>query len=68
MFHEKKGDKCLSLTSTHIVIQRKNGEVDFIPYQFEGNLITISEDSKVTIGYGDGTVKATCSDFIYETF
>ena len=52
----KKGDKVINVTEQFIVIKRKGGEVDLIPYRKLKERIEIDLKSPVTIGYEVETV------------
>lgn len=53
-----KGDKVLSVTNRLIAIQRKNGEVDIIPFLSDKAGMWIDTENIVTIGYGNNTVES----------
>ena len=52
----KKGDKIINVTEQFIVMKRKGGEVDLIPYRKAGEGIEIDMQNSVTVGYEMETV------------
>jgi len=64
----KKGDSVLSVTSEFIAVQRKNGEVDIIPFLKDETGLRVDIENIVTIGYGNNTVQASKDDVVVTTF
>lgn len=66
----KKGDSVLNVTENMVVIRRKNGEVDVLPFYRSGEVWRIDHENVVTIGYGNNTVqeKLKDSDVVITTF
>ena len=46
----------------HVVVKRRSGEVDVIPFCKEGNVWRIDQEHVVTIGYGNNTVEDSVAD------
>lgn len=64
----KKGDSVLNVTPEFIAVQRKNGEVDIIPFLKDETGLRVDIENIVTIGYGNNTVQATKDDVVVTTF
>lgn len=62
-----KGDKVLSVTNRLIAIQRKNGEVDIIPFLTDKEGMWIDTENIVTVGYGNNTVESEVVDGVVVT-
>ena len=45
-----------------VVVKRRSGEVDVIPFCKEGNVWRIDQEHVVTIGYGNNTVEDSVAD------
>ena len=58
----KKGDSILNVTENMVVVKRRSGEVDVIPFCKEGNVWRIDQEHVVTIGYGNNTVEDSVAD------
>ncbi len=52
----EKGDSILNVTSEAVMVKRKSGEVDIIPFMRDETGLRIDMDNIVTIGYGKNTV------------
>lgn len=64
----KKGDHVISVTSDFIAVERKNGEVDIIPFIKDGDALRIDAENIMTIGYGDNIVQTVAGDVTITTF
>lgn len=53
-----KGDKVISVTNRLIAIQRKNGEVDIIPFLTDKEGMWINTENIVTVGFENNTVES----------
>ena len=53
----KKGDRVMSVTQDTVVVERKNGEVDIIPFIIEEHNVRIDYENITTIGYGNNVVE-----------
>ena len=62
-----KGDKVLNVTSELVAIQRKNGEVDIVPFISDESGIRIDTENIVTIGYGNNSVETEVIDGVVIT-
>ena len=62
-----KGDRVLSVTNRLIAIQRKNGEVDIIPFLSDQEGMWIDTENIVTVGYGNNTVESETVDGVVIT-
>ena len=58
----KKGDSILNVTENMVVVKRRSGEVDVIPFCKEGNVWRIDQEHVVTIRYGNNTVEDSVAD------
>lgn len=58
----KKGDAVLNVTENLVVIKRRNGEVDVLPFYKSGEVWRVDQEHIVTIGYGNNTVQETVAD------
>ena len=47
----KKGDSILNVTDNMVVVKRRNGEVDVIPFYKSGKVWRVDQENTVTIGY-----------------
>ena len=50
------------VTENMVVVKRRSGEVDVIPFCKEGNVWRIDQEHVVTIGYGNNTVEDSVAD------
>lgn len=57
----KKGDSILNVTDNMVVVKRRNGEVDVIPFYKSGKVWRVDQENTVTIGYGNNTVEEVVS-------
>ena len=64
----RKGDHVLCVSADFIAVERKNGEVDVIPFIKDDGALRIDTENIVTIGYGDNIVQATSDDVTITTF
>ena len=64
----KKGDRVLGVTTDFIAIERKNGEVDVIPFIMDNMGLRVDTENIVTIGYGNNTVQTIADEVIVTTF
>lgn len=62
-----KGDKVISVTNRLIAIQRKNGEVDIIPFLTDKEGMWIDTENMVTVGFGNNTVESEVIDGVVVT-
>ena len=62
-----KGDKVLNVTSEFVAIQRKNGEVDIIPFITDESGVRIDTENIVTISYGNNAVETEVIDGVVIT-
>ena len=58
----KKGDSILNVTDNMVVVKRRNGEVDVIPFYKSGKVWRVDQENTVTIGYGNNTVEDSVAD------
>ena len=64
----KKGDSVLNVTPKFIAVQRKNGEVDIVPFLKDESGLGVDVENIITIGYGNNTVQVTKDDVVLTTF
>ena len=64
----KKGDRVINVTTDFIAVERKNGEVNLIPFDNESEAIRIDTENIITIGYGDNIVQSQEGDVTVTTF
>lgn len=64
----KKGDHVINVASEFIAVERKNGEVDIIPFIRDGEAFRVDPENIVTIGYGDNIVQTKAGDVTITTF
>lgn len=64
----KKGDSVLNVTPKFIAVQRKNGEVDIVPFLKDESGLRVDVENIITIGYGNNTVQVTKDDVVLTTF
>lgn len=64
----RKGDQVLNVTPEFIAVQRKNGEVDIMPFVKEEMGLRVDIEHIVTIGYGNNTVQAATDEIVVTTF
>ena len=64
----KKGDHVISVTSEFVAVERKNGEVDIMPFFKDGEVLRIDTENIITIGYGDNIVQTKASDVTITSF
>ena len=58
----KKGDSILNVTDNMVVVKRRNGEVDVIPFYKSGKVWRVDQENTVTIGYGNNTVEEVVAE------
>ena len=58
----KKGDSILNVTENMVVVKRRNGEVDVIPFYKSGKVWRVDQENTVTIGYGNNTVEEVVAE------
>lgn len=59
----KKGDSILNVTDNMVVVKRRNGEVDVIPFYKSGKVWRVDQENTVTIGYGNNTVEEVVAEW-----
>ena len=64
----KKGDHVISVTSEFVAVERKNGEVDIMPFFKDGEVLRIDTENIITIGYGDNIVQTKAGDVTITSF
>lgn len=58
----KKGDSILNVTENMVVVKRRSGEVDVIPFYKSGKVWRVDQENTVTIGYGNNTVEEVVAE------
>lgn len=54
----KHGDEVISVNQNFIAVKRVSGEVDLIPLILDEDGMRIQSEKIITIGYGNGEIKA----------
>ncbi len=62
-----KGDKVLNVTADFIAVERKNGEVDIIPFIKDERGFWIDVENITTISYGNNSIQSETVDGVVIT-